>query len=307
MVESMVSTVITSYNKGPYLAEAVNSALLQDYCPHEVLVINDGSTDETQEVAAAFGDRIRYLSQPNRGQANARNWGIRESRGEYIAFLDGDDRWRSGKLSKQMGLFVARPTLGLVYTDRLKFSGDTIVWSSNRCGHELRRGRVLDWLLSDMFIPFSSVLVRRECLIEAGLFDESVRVADDYDLWLRFTRLYEIDFIDEVLVEYRLGIDSIGSRVGSKVHHTLATQRRFIDRYYGGTYSNRRAATRAYASKHSAHGDFLLAQSKHRLALGAYLRALTQEWYSWRRYYAVARALLPNRIARRARAILSKS
>ena len=101
-IAGMVSTVITSYNKGPYLAEAIDSALAQDYPHREILVIDDGSTDHTPEVAGAYEDRIRYIRQENRGPSGAKNRGIIEVRGEFIAFLDGDDRWRPGKLTKQI-------------------------------------------------------------------------------------------------------------------------------------------------------------------------------------------------------------
>ncbi|OHB73454.1 MAG: hypothetical protein A2V70_06785, partial [Planctomycetes bacterium RBG_13_63_9] len=206
----MITTVITSYNKGPYLADAIRSALDQDYASHEVIVVDDGSTDDTCEVAKAFGDRIRYVRQPNRGQAHARNRGTREARGQFVAFLDGDDRWRPGKLSAQIALFGNNHRLGVVYADCVALRDGRATGLSRGETRGLYRGNVLDRLLVDNVVPFSSTLVRREYLLDVGMFDESVRVADDYDLWLRMARKYEFDYVDEVFLEYRLGIDSIG-------------------------------------------------------------------------------------------------
>ena len=118
-IGALVSTVITSYNKAPYLAEAIISALAQDYSHQEILVIDDGSTDHTPEIALAFRDQIRYIRQENRGPSGAKNRGILEVRGEFIAFLDGDDCWRPGKLTKQIECFRRNPAVALVYTDRL--------------------------------------------------------------------------------------------------------------------------------------------------------------------------------------------
>jgi glycosyltransferase involved in cell wall biosynthesis len=297
-VPGMITTVITSFNKGPYLAEAIESALRQDYQPHEVIVIDDGSTDGTAEVGRSFGDRIRYIYQPNRGQCNAKNRGIVEARGEYVAFLDGDDRWRKGKLTKQARLFRDNPRLAVVYTDRTKFEGDRIVVPNNRAlRHRPFRGMVLDHLIVDNFVPFSSALVRRECLIDVGMLDEDVPVAPDYDLWLRLARKYEFDFIDEILLDYRLGIDSIGRRVGNKFQHGMRIQRRFVDRFYNGKYPNGRVIAKATARKYAGLGDAMLSGARRGEALKAYLLALRHDPLTLRSYVSVARCFCPEWLA----------
>ena len=124
-----------------------------------------------------------------------------------------------------------------------------------------------------MIIPFSSALVRRKCLIEAGLFDERRRVADDYDLWLRIGRLYEMDYVDEVLLEYRAESEgSIASRFGNKFQETMQIQNEFIQRYYDNKYPNARAVALATANRYTVLGDDRLAHNRNLSALGAYLR-----------------------------------
>ena len=297
-IPGMVSTVITSFNKGPYLREAIDSALKQDYRPLEVLVVDDGSTDNTSEIAKSYGSRICYIHQEHGGQCRAKNRGVSSARGEYVAFLDGDDRWRPSKLSKQVALFKTKASLGVVYTDRMKFRGDQVVWASNRAAHVLKRGWILDHILVDMCVPFSSSMVRKDCLLEVGMFDESVPIAPDYDLWLRLARLYEFDFVDEVLMEYRTGIDSVGSRIGSKVGHTLRIQRGFIDRFFDGRYPNRHVVARATSTKLHARGEYLLAANERRRAFSTYVEALCADPSYGRPYISTVRALLPHSLVR---------
>jgi glycosyltransferase involved in cell wall biosynthesis len=301
----MVSTVTTSYNKGPYLAEAIDSALAQDYPYQEILVIDDGSTDHTPDVAGAYQDQIRYIRQENRGPSGAKNRGVLEARGEFIAFLDGDDRWRPGKLSKQIKCLRRNPAAALIYTDRLVLRDGAIVSPSLRMeGKHLYRGRVLDQLLMEMLIPFSSTVVRRKCLIEVGLFDERRRAADDYDLWLRIGRLYEMDYVDEVLLEYRAESEgSIGARLGNLFQITMDIQNTFIREYYNGRYTNPRAVAVGNANRYSVWGDYHLAHDRRLRALGAHLCALRHDWSSSRRFFNVLRSVIPNRWA----AVLKKA
>jgi glycosyltransferase involved in cell wall biosynthesis len=298
-VAGLVSTVITSFNKGPYLPAAIDSALAQDYAHQEILVIDDGSTDQTPEVARAYGDRIRYIRQENRGPSGAKNRGVLDARGEFIAFLDGDDRWRPGKLTKQIECLHHNPAAALIYTDRLVLRGGAIVSASLRAeGKHPYRGRVLDQLLTDMIIPFSSALVRRQCLIEAGLFDERRRAADDYDLWLRVGRLYEMDYVDEVLLEYRAESEGgIGARLGNLFQITMEIQVCFIQKYYSGRYTNPRAVALGMANRYAVLGDYHLAHHRNLRALGAQLCALWHDRSNPRRLFSVLRSLIPNRWA----------
>jgi glycosyltransferase involved in cell wall biosynthesis len=205
----MVSIVITCYNYGGYLARCVESALDQTYGDVEVIIVNDGSTDNTDEVAWKYmkdHPRVRYIRQKNAGQANAKNTGIRAATGEFIAFLDADDLWETNKLEKQMPLFSC-PLVGVVYSRARYVAGNGLPMDVTPWGEHLspRSGNVTEHLFFDNFIPFSSAVVRRKCLIEAGVFDESIKMGIDWDLWLRISVNYEFAYVDEPLLVYRVG------------------------------------------------------------------------------------------------------
>lgn len=204
----MVSVVVTCYNYGRYLAQSVESALAQAYGNLEVIVVDDGSTDNTPEVAGELlkDPRVRCIRQKNAGQANAKNTGIRASTGEFIAFLDADDFWETGKLEKQMPLF-SDPLVGVVYSRAHTVDDLGLAVVPDPPGKYLlpRSGRVTGQLFFDNFVPFSSAVVRRECLEKVGIFDESLKMGIDWDLWLRISVSYAFAYVDEPLLAYRVG------------------------------------------------------------------------------------------------------
>ncbi|MFA6320560.1 MAG: glycosyltransferase [Candidatus Omnitrophota bacterium] len=203
---SLVSVVIPTYNSSQFIAEAIDSVLCQTYPEIEVVVVDDGSSDDTISVLDAYAknnqNKIRYFSQKNSGPAAARNKGIGEAKGEFIAFLDSDDMWFPEKIAKQMKKFTEDPELGLVHTSRVKLNPDgSVEPSKTQKNHE---GWVFENLLMRNFICTSSVLVKKESLLSAGLFDESSNISEDYDLWLRLSQKYRCGYVGEALVEYRL-------------------------------------------------------------------------------------------------------
>lgn len=292
----MVSTIITSYNKGPYLAEAIESALRQDYEAQEILVIDDASTDNTRQVAESYGSQLRYFRlQANRGQSYAKNMGIQMAGGEFIAFLDGDDRWRPGKLRRQVPILVKKPEISVVYSRSIAFAqkqGRTVFRTGRP--RALYQGKILDQLLVHNFVSFSSCVVRRRALVEVGLFDESLRVAEDYDLWLRIAQKYPFEYVDEVFVEYRTGIDQIATRQSDQFRFSIGVQRRFIEQHFGGRYPRPAVVRRATAAKYAGHGDYLLANHRQ---LAAFMAHATSLWWNpfSLKYFSLLRDLIPNR------------
>ncbi len=297
-IPQMVSTVITSYNKGPFLRETIESALGQDYSPQEVIVVDDGSTDDTRSIAAEFGDRIRYIYQQNQGQAGAKNRGIREARGEFIAFLDGDDLWREKKLSKQIPLFQGRSELGVVYSSVSGFSDrmNGVARTRPMRHARLRRGKVLKAILVRNFVPFSSAVVRYSALDRVGLFDERYRIAPDYDLFLRLAREYEFDYADEVLLDYWMGENRIGTQLGTKFQHVMRIQDEFLSRFYPDGFPKPAVVRAAKAQKYAEHGDWLLAVGKQRAAFRAHLSAVRWEPRRLQNWRSIIRDLIPNRL-----------
>jgi serine acetyltransferase len=203
-----VSVVITCYNYGRYLSGAIDSVLEQTYSDFEIILVDDGSTDDTEQVAGSYlhNPRIQYIRQENAGQANAKNTGIRHSTGELIAFLDADDRWCPDKLAKQIPCF-SDSEVGVVYSLARYIDEEGKEFNYKRTSPYLqpRRGKVSTWLILDNFVQFSSSVVRKECFEKFGVFDESLKMGIDWDLWLRISTGYAFDFVDEQLFYYRVG------------------------------------------------------------------------------------------------------
>jgi glycosyltransferase involved in cell wall biosynthesis len=211
-----VSVIITCYNYGRYLTEAIDSVLKQTYRNYEVIIINDGSTDNSDDIINSYviqSNKIRYYKQNNQGQARAKNKGIQMSLGKYVAFLDADDIWKNDIIEKRLLLFKDE-NVGVVFTKadyidrtskrvKLKLSGKYLVPS---------RGNVTKKLIFDNFVPFSSAMVRNECFFTIGMFDEKLEMAIDWDLWLRISTKYQFDFVGEHLLLYRVGHEGQLSR-----------------------------------------------------------------------------------------------
>jgi glycosyltransferase involved in cell wall biosynthesis len=227
-MSELVSVVVPTYNYGRYLTGALASVLGQTHPHLEVLVVDDGSTDDTPEVVAPFlaDRRVRYFRRPNGGPAAARNFGVAQARGPLVAFLDADDRWLPAKLAKQLACFQAMAAPGLVYARRLLIDAEG--WQLEYRQPQLYRGWVLPRLFRDNFICFSSVVVRRELLLAAGGFDTGVEHAEDYDLLLRLAQRAWVDFVDEPLVLYRTGHGNLSSQHEKRFRAVCAIMQRFL-------------------------------------------------------------------------------
>lgn len=217
----LVSVVIPNYNCSAFLPAALDSVFAQTHPDVEILVVDDGSTDDSLRVLERYGDRLRVLRQSNQGVSAARNHGIRESRGEVIAFLDADDLWDREKLAKQVPLFD-NPNVGLVYcaVEYIDEAGTSL--GTNRTG---RRGRVLRSIAllegTIVLAGGSTAVVRRACFDRAGGFDLEMSTAADWDMWRRIACHYEIDAVREPLMKYRLRQSSMHRNVAVFEHDML--------------------------------------------------------------------------------------
>lgn len=205
---SLISVVIPCYNYGRYLDVSISSVLNQTYKNLEIVCVNDGSTDNTDEAIKPFlhDPRVKYMKQENAGQAKARNVGIRNSSGSLIAFLDADDKWEEDKLEKQIPLF-GDEKVGVVYS-RSGFMGpEGEKLDLEMTGRYVRpcAGYVTQQLFCDNFVPFSSCVIRREALEKVGLFSKSLDLSEDWDLLLRISVHYNFAYVDEPLLVYRTG------------------------------------------------------------------------------------------------------
>jgi glycosyltransferase involved in cell wall biosynthesis len=192
-----------AYNAGRFIGAALESVLAQTRPPAEVVVVNDGSTDETAAIAQRFGPRVVCVTQANARQAAARNRGIRETQGEVLAFIDADDLWEPDKLERQLEVLRRSPDVGLVYCSVLEID------EAGRAGRVCRaqlRGAALRGILLGLSggICGSTPMIPRRVLDEVGLFDEGLPPCEDTDLFWRIAARHPIDFVDAPLVRYRL-------------------------------------------------------------------------------------------------------
>ena len=199
-----VSVIIPTYNHARYIAQSIASALQQTHAPLEIIVVDDGSTDDTPAVLAAYSDPVRVFRQQNAGVAAARNFGVSKARGEYVAFLDSDDLWHPEKLQRQLERFQADPELGLVHCGMETFDDAT--------------GRVVEvnvdgaegWVAKEMLgfrkiVVFagSSILIPRRVFDEVGGFDVRLPPSEDWDLCYRIASRYRVGFARGAYVRYR--------------------------------------------------------------------------------------------------------
>jgi hypothetical protein len=197
----LVSVVIPTYNYGHLAAAAVDSALAQTHPAVEVIVVDDGSTDDTTSRLAGYSDRIRVIRQENQGLSAARNTGIRAARGDYVALLDSDDAFHPRKLERQMAAFAARPELALVGTGM--FSEEPPVWAAVPDTPPRVGTPKLDELVVRTCFAPSSAVIRKRCLDEVGLFDTELRSVEDRDMWIRVGARHQVGVIEEPLTWYR--------------------------------------------------------------------------------------------------------
>ncbi|MDO4575839.1 MAG: glycosyltransferase family A protein [Planctomycetia bacterium] len=216
-----ISTIIPVYNGEKYLRECLDSALAQVGVEQEILVVNDGSTDGTAAILDEYAARVRVLTQHNAGHIAARNHGVAEATGQWLAFLDADDLWEPTKLCEQEKLLA--DDIGMVYTERLNFGdlGDLPARQSE--SQTLYDGDLFHPLLQTNFITVSSVLLRKDLYRELGGFDPAPTGCEDWDLWLRFAATYGPDrfrvaCVREPLTRYRWRSDAM-TRNLSLMHH----------------------------------------------------------------------------------------
>ncbi|OGU23031.1 MAG: hypothetical protein A2X85_14300 [Geobacteraceae bacterium GWF2_54_21] len=212
----LVSIIIPTYNSASFITEAIDSCLMQTYTKFEIIVINDGSTDNTDEVVLKYIDKITYIKQENAGAARARNLGIAEAKGDYIAFLDADDIWITDKLQKQIEIMKRNPNIALVYGKFENFSEGTNEILSIM-PDSIQSGFLFDHILINNLIGLSSVLVRKSVLDEVGSFDERLLTAEDTNLWLKIAYKYPFGVVSEILFRRRIHGGNISERVDIKV------------------------------------------------------------------------------------------
>ena len=277
-----MSVIIPTYNRARFVVQAIDSVLAQSLPAHEVIVVDDGSTDDTSAVLAGYGTCIRRVTQRNQGVAAARNNGACVASGEWLAFLDSDDIWMPCKLERQLERVVAEPSLGLVHCayEQVDVAGRPL-------------GQQLDglegWVASELLLfrrpvisALSTVMIPRRVFEDVGRFDPDRRLApsEDFDLYYRIARRYKVGFVPEVLVKYRLHGGNAHLNVRRMAQAMLLIYRQIFDSAAPEVRGRRR---KAYGNLHRMlAGSMFRAKRPDRFLRHAFLSLwLTPENMTW--------------------------
>jgi glycosyltransferase involved in cell wall biosynthesis len=236
--ENAVSVVIPTYNHAEFVVEAVDSVLAQTLVPLEIIVVDDGSTDDTQNRLASYADRIQYVFQENRGLSSARNTGIARARAAWIAFLDADDVWAPQKLAMQLRAAAEHPhamLIGAVGRGDRRFAPPPVEAA-------VRMFQVRDFLSTSPFGP-SSAVIRREVFNEVGTFDESISPVADRDMWLRIAANYPVVRLEWPCWWYR----STPGQMSRNPQLMFNNLKQLVDKFFASQPSYRPLRSLAYS------------------------------------------------------------
>lgn len=193
-----VSVIIPTYNRGEVLEQAIKSVLNQTYQNYEIIVVDDGSTDNTHRILEKYGHKIRYYSKLHGGVSSSRNFGLEKSEGSWVAFLDSDDYWLPAKLERQIEFVRQNPEFLIVQTDEKWIRRGKFVNPMQK--HRKYGGWIFKQCLPLCIVSPSAVMVHQRVFNDVGVFDENLPVCEDYDLWLRIAYKYPIGLIEEKLI-----------------------------------------------------------------------------------------------------------
>lgn len=192
-----ISVIITTYNRKNLLKRAIKSVLAQTYSHYNIIIVDDGSTDNTSELQILNDPRITYISQTNQGTSAAKNTGIKESSAPFIAFLDSDDTWEKNKLAVQIKYMEENPSCKISYTEETWIRNGKFV-NPKRIYHKAG-GEIFDKTIQHCIIGISTIMIKRDLFEKIGTFDETLPVCEDYDLWIRIAAKHKIALIKQKL------------------------------------------------------------------------------------------------------------
>ena len=233
-----VSILIPSYNVAQYLPQAIDSALDQTFQDFEIIIIDDGSTDNTREIVEKYlkrePEKIRYIYQENEGLACARNTGLRQARGSLIALLDADDQWLPTRLEETVRAIGEDKSIGLVHANVTRITEDGSVIETQKRNMQFLTGNIFNYIfLRKVDISILTILFRKECCERVGLFDKNLTRlgCEDRELWLRISRHYKFKYIDKVLGLYRVRGDSMSRNTEKMMQARIYVIEKFCSLY----------------------------------------------------------------------------
>jgi glycosyltransferase involved in cell wall biosynthesis len=287
-----VSVIVPAYNAARYLRNAIDSVVGQTYADWELIIVDDGSTDGTRALVrsyiAAQGDKLRYVFQTNRGLPAARNAGIRESQGEFIAILDADDMWLPSRLKRGVEVMDRAPDVGLVHSKVARINVDGDIVSYLDFPKKYQAGKIaVDIFVRRANILCPTVLFRKRCLDVTGSFDETMRATEDRDLWFRIAEHYNVAYIDEVLAHWRLTPGSMTSDPDRMLKGQLV----FVNKHYKRRACGWVTLQRALAQIYREQGDCYFSRGQLATALRHYLRSVLHNPVHPKNVYMLVRAI----------------
>jgi glycosyltransferase involved in cell wall biosynthesis len=270
-----VGVIIPAFNAAKTLPIALESVASQTFDDWQILLVDDGSTDNTAEVVAPFltrfGPKILYIKQKNRGLPAARNTAIRASSAEFLALLDADDVWLPCRLEESLKVLRERPQAGLAYGGITSIDQDGRPGESFLGNRRFAQGRIAPRIyMRQVELPCPTLTFRRKCIDEVGFFDETMRATEDRDLCLRIALRYEVAFVPRVIAFYRVSPSSMTTDPERMIH----AQMQFIEKHYGAPGCGWAARRIALSQCYKQRADALSLRRRRWPALASSLRAL---------------------------------
>lgn len=288
----VVSVITPTYNRAGLVVEAARSVLAQTFEQFEMWIIDDGSTDDTRErLEPLLADpRLHYVYQENQGQSVARNNALARARGEFICFLDSDDSWLARKLELQLAVFRTRPEVDIVYGDYIFLDGAGI--EIDQPNMKRYSGHITAQMLQDNCVSMNTTMARRRCFDEMGGMSGKRRVADDYDLWLRFSARFQFYYLPETLARYRIMENQLSSDKQSRFEANEEIIEEFLTTYPDAV--SKAEARAGLSAFYARKGRYYATSGQWRKALPAIGKALWLAPASKAPWRALAKVLAPN-------------
>jgi glycosyltransferase involved in cell wall biosynthesis len=221
-----ITAIIPTYNRVEFLPRSIESILNQSHKVDQIIVVDDGSTDNTKDIVSRYN--VEYLYQDNSGVSSARNLGIKHSKSDYIAFLDSDDEWHKDKIKKQVEFHNQNPNIYISHSDEKWIRDNKEI---KKKGLNIKKsGHIFLDSIKNCTIGCSTVMIKSSIFDDVGLFDESLEVCEDYDLWLRITHKYEIGLLQEQLTTKYAGHEQLSFKYWGMDRWRVQALEKMIDK-----------------------------------------------------------------------------